>query len=229
MICLEYLLSYGLTIIAFFITIIAQVFVSSTYHKYSKVSNERNITGAEAARYILNKNGLNNIKIVKVNGYLTDHYDQEAKVIRLSSTVYDVNSVGAVAVASHECGHAIQDKEGYKFLKFRSALIPIVNFSSYAGYLALILGIFFSSLNLIWLGIILELVILLFQFITLPVEINASKIALKELDYSHILNSRELKNGKTMLIAAAFTYVASVITTLIQILRLILLFGKRED
>lgn len=220
---------YGLTFIAFIITLLAQVFVSGSYSKYSKILNERNITGALAARYILDKNGLNDIKIVKVNGYLTDHYDPKNKVIRLSNNVYNFSSVGAVAVASHECGHAIQDKNGYKPLKIRSALIPIVNFSSYAGYFAIVLGIFFSSLNLIWLGIGLELVILLFQFITLPIEINASNIALKELDYSHILNSRELRDGKVMLTAAALTYVASVITTIIQILRLILLFGRRDD
>lgn len=220
---------YVLTFIAFIITLLAQVFVSGSYSKYSKILNERNITGALAARYILDKNGLNDIKIVKVNGYLTDHYDPKNKVIRLSNNVYNFSSVGAVAVASHECGHAIQDKNGYKPLKIRSALIPIVNFSSYAGYFAIVLGIFFSSLNLIWLGIGLELVILLFQFITLPIEINASNIALKELDYSHILNSRELRDGKVMLTAAALTYVASVITTIIQILRLILLFGRRDD
>lgn len=226
---MEYLLSYGLTIIAFFITVIAQVFVSGSYQKYIKISNERNITGAGAARYILNRNGLNDIKVVRVNGYLTDHYDPRAKVIRLSANVYDLNSVGAVAVASHECGHAIQDKENYKFLKFRNTLVPIVNLSSYAGYLAITFGIVFDALNLIWIGIILEIIILLFQFITLPVEINASSIALKELDYSHILNSRELKDGRVVLVAAALTYVASVVTTLIQILRLILLFGKKDD
>lgn len=220
---------YGLTFIAFIITLLAQVFVSGSYSKYSKILNERNITGALAARYILDKNGLNDIKIVKVNGYLTDHYDPKNKVIRLSNNVYNFSSVGAVAVASHECGHAIQEKNGYKPLKIRSALIPIVNFSSYAGYFAIVLGIFFSSLNMIWLGIGLELVILLFQLITLPIEINASNIALKELDYSHILNSRELRDGKVMLTAAALTYVASVITTMIQILRLILLFGRRDD
>ena len=134
-----------------------------------------------------------------------------------------------MAVACHECGHAIQDKENYTFMRIRSKLVPIVNFSSYAGYFAIILGMLFSSQNLIWLGILMEVIILLFQLITLPVEIDASKRALRELDYSHILNSKELKQGKTMLTAAALTYVASIATTIIQILRLILIFGRRND
>lgn len=226
---MDFFVVYGLTFIAFIITFFVQIFVSSSYSKYSKIKNERGITGKDAARYILDKNGLTDIQVVEVGGYLTDHYDPEQKVIRLSHNVYNMSSIGAVAVASHECGHAIQDKEDYKFLKFRSFLVPIVNFSSYAGYISIVLGIFFGALNLIWVGIALEFLILLFQLITLPVEIDASKRALKELDYSHILNSKELNEGKTMLIAAALTYVASVITTFIQLLRLILMFGRRDD
>lgn len=224
-----YFLSYGLTFISLMITLIAQGFVSSSYSKYSKIGNKRNITGYDAARYILDKNGLENVKILETGGYLTDHYDPTKKVIKLSSGVYRNASIGAVAVACHECGHAIQDKENYTFMRIRASLIPFVNFSSYAGYIAIVLGVLFSSMNLIWAGIIAEVVIFLFQLITLPVEINASKRALKELDYSHFLDSNELKQGKTMLTAAALTYVASVATTLIQILRLILMFGKRDE
>ena len=220
---------YGLTFISLIITMAAQAFVSSSYSKYSKIKNERGITGAEAARYILDKNGLNNIYVVETGGYLTDHYDPTKKVIRLSRNVYRDASIGAVAVACHECGHAIQDKENYKFMRIRSSLVPIVNFSSYAGYFAIMFGLLFSSQNLIWLGILTEIIILLFQVITLPVEINASKRALTELDYSHMFNSKELKQGKTMLTAAALTYVASIATTIIQILRLILMFGRRDD
>jgi len=226
---MSWMVVYGLTFISLIITMIAQAFVSSSYNKYSKVKNDRNITGAEAARYILDKNGLDNISVVETRGYLTDHYDPTKKVIKLSSNVYRDASIGAVAVACHECGHAIQDKENYKFMKIRSSLVPIVNFSSYAGYFAIMFGLLFSSQNLIWLGIITEIIILLFQLVTLPVEINASKRALKELDYSHIFNSKELKHGKTMLTAAALTYVASIATTIIQILRLILMFGRRDD
>jgi len=226
---MSWMVVYGLTFISLIITMIAQAFVSSSYNKYSKVKNDRNITGAEAARYILDKNGLDNISVVETRGYLTDHYDPTKKVIKLSSNVYRDASIGAVAVACHECGHAIQDKENYKFMKIRSSLVPIVNFSSYAGYFAIMFGLLFSSQNLIWLGILTEVIILLFQVVTLPVEVNASKRALTELDYSHIFNSKELKQGKTMLTAAALTYVASIATTIIQILRLILMFGRRDD
>ncbi len=222
-------ITYGLTFISLIITLIAQSFVSSSYSKYSKIRNKRGITGSEAARYLLDKNGLSDINVVETKGYLSDHYDPTRKVIRLSSDNYHNDSIGAVSVACHECGHAIQDKENYTFMRIRAKLVPFVNFSSYAGYFAIVLGVLFSSINLIWAGIIAEIVILLFQLITLPVEINASKRALKEMDYSHFLDSNELKQGRTMLTAAALTYVASVATTLIQILRLILMFGRRDD
>lgn len=224
-----YFITYGLTFIAFIITLIAQIFVSSSYNKYSKVRNERGISGTEAARYILDKNNLNNIEIGKTNGYLSDHYDPRNKKIKLSNNVYNDCSIASVAVACHECGHAIQDKENYVFLKIRSKIIPIVNFCSYAGYISIVLGCLFGALELIWLGIIAEVAILVFQLITLPVEINASRRALKELDYAHLLNSEELKQAKIMLIAAALTYVASVLTTLIQILRLVLMFTSRDE
>lgn len=224
-----YFIVYGLTIISLIITIIAQILVNSTYNKYSQVRHERNLTGKDAARYILDKNGLNDINIVEVNGFLTDHYDPRKKEVRLSKENYRGTSIASVSVACHECGHAIQDKDGYLFMKIRASLVPVVNFSSYAGYLAIVLGILFSAFNLIWIGILLEIVILLFQLITLPVEINASSQALKELDYAHFFTSKELKSGKKVLTAAAFTYVASVATTLIQILRLILMFGRRDD
>ncbi len=224
-----YFIVYGLTLIAFIITIAAQFFVNSTYNKYAKVKNERNLTGREAARYILDKNGLEDVEVVEVSGYLTDHYDPKKLEVRLSKNNYNGTSIASVSVACHECGHAIQDKEKYLFMRIRAKLVPIVNFSSYAGYLAIVLGLLFGAINLIWLGIILEVVILLFQLITLPVEINASSRALKELDYAHFFTSNELKSGKKVLTAAAMTYVASVATTLIQILRLILMFNRREN
>ena len=224
-----YFISYGLTFITLVITLIAQIYVSSSYSKYSKIKNKRNLSGYDAARYVLDKNGLENVKVLETRGTLTDHYDPTRKVVKLSTEVYHNDSIGAVAVACHECGHAIQDKENYSFMRIRAALVPFVNFSSYAGYIAIILGILFSSINLIWLGILAEVVILLFQLVTLPVEIDASRRALKELDYAHFLDSNELKHGKKMLTAAALTYVASVATTLIQILRLVLMFGRRDD
>lgn len=220
---------YGLPIIALVITLIAQGFVSSSYSKYSKVKNERGITGKEAARYLLDKNGLSEVDVVETTGYLTDHYDPRSKVIKLSRSVYNDASIAAVSVACHECGHAIQDKVGYTFLKIRSALVPVVNFSSYAGYFAILFGCLFGALNLIWVGIFAEVIILLFQIITLPVEVNASKRALQELESANFLNRNELKHGKTMLTAAALTYVASIATTIIQILRLFLMFGRNND
>lgn len=222
-------INYGLPLIALTITLLAQSFVSSSYSRYSKVKNERNMTGKEAARYLLDKHGLSDIDVVKTEGYLTDHYDPSNKVIRLSRNVYNSASIAAVSVASHECGHAIQDKENYTFLKIRNALVPIVNFSSYAGYFAILLGLLFGALNLVWLGIFAEVAILLFQVITLPVEINASKRALQELEANKILNNKELSQGKTMLTAAALTYVASITTTILQVLRLILMFGRNEE
>lgn len=220
---------YGLPIIALLITLCAQCFISSSYKKYSKIRNKIGLTGAEVARKILDKNGLTNINIEETNGYLTDHYDPGKKVIRLSKSIYNEISIASLAVASHECGHAIQDKEDYRFYKIRRTLVPITNFSSYAGYFAIAFGIVFGMLNLIWVGIIFEMVILLFELVTLPVELDASKRALKELEKGNILNAEELTGGKKVLTAAALTYVASIATTLLQILRLIVMFGRNRD
>lgn len=225
----EYMISYGLTLIAFLITVGAQLFISSAYSNYKKIKNNKNITGKEAARKILDKNGLNNIKIEKVSGTLSDHYDPVEKTVRLSSDIYEGTSIASVAVACHECGHAIQDKIGYGPLKLRHNLIPIVNFSSYAGYIAIVVGLLFSLISMVWLGIIAEIVILLFQLVTLPVEFNASSRALRELQNEDILNKVEMSGARTVLTAAALTYVASVASTILEILRLILLFTRRED
>ena len=218
-----------LMIISLVITLGAQLFVSGAYSKYSKVKNKKRMSGSEAARYILDKNGLDDVKVRRVGGYLSDYYDPRNKTVNLSSANYENASVGALSVACHECGHAIQDKVGYTFMRIRAALVPFVNFSSYAGYFAILFGCLFDSMNLIWFGIFAEMVILLFQIVTLPVEIDASKRAIKELDKYELLDKDELSGGKTMLIAAALTYVASVATTVIQILRLILTFGNRDD
>ena len=218
-----------LMIISLVITLGAQLFVSGAYSKYSKVKNKKRMSGSEAARYILDKNGLKDVKVRRVGGYLSDYYDPRNKTVNLSSANYENASVGALSVACHECGHAIQDKVGYAFMRIRAALVPFVNFSSYAGYFAILFGCLFDSMNLIWFGIFAEMIILLFQIVTLPVEIDASKRAIKELDKYELLDKDELSGGKTMLIAAALTYVASVATTVIQILRLILTFGSRDD
>ena len=217
------------TIISLIITLGAQLFVNGSYSKYKKVANQKGITGREAARVILDKNGLGDIKVVETRGTLSDHYDPRSKTVALSSEIYHGTSVAGISVAAHECGHAIQDKDGYFFMRVRASLIPIVNFSSYAGYIAIVLGFMFGALNLVWLGILFEIAILLFQIITLPVELNASSRALKMVKEYNFFTSRELGQGKVMLGAAAMTYIASVASTLIQILRLVLMIGRRND
>lgn len=223
-----YALSYVLIFAALAITLIAQAFVSGAYSRYSKEKNMRGITGAEAARMILDKYGLYSVKIEQTSGHLTDHYDPRKKVLRLSGKVHSEASVASVAVACHECGHALQDASGYAFLRLRAFLVPITTFASYAGYFAILVGCIFDMINVIWLGIIAEGVILLFELVTLPVEINASRRALKEIEEAGFLEDREYSAGKRMLAAAAMTYVASVANTLLQILRLVLIFGGRK-
>jgi len=224
-----YLISYGLTFLAFIITLSAQLYISSSYKKFKKVTINKNINGKAAARKVLDKNGLSNVEILKVSGSLTDHYDPSRKTVSLSTDIYEDNSIASIAVACHECGHAIQDKEGYLMLRIRHALIPLVNISSYAGYIAIMIGVFFSFIKLVWLGIIFEVVILLFQLVTLPVEFNASSRALKQIKELGLLSKDELKGARTMLVAAALTYVASVAATVLEILRLVLIFGRRDD
>lgn len=226
---MDFFVVYGLTIISLIITLGAQLFVNGSYSRYKKKLNSRGMNGYSVAKEILYKNGLSDVKVVSVNGNLTDHYDPRDKVVRLSTDVYHGTSIASVSVAAHEVGHAIQDRDGYLFMRIRAALVPVVNFSSYAGYLSIMIGLMFGALNLVWLGIIFEVCILLFQLVTLPVELNASRRALQNIKEYSLLEGKELKQGKTMLRAAAFTYVASVATTLIQILRLILMVGRRND
>ncbi len=222
-------IDYALPLLGFLITLAAQIYVNSSYNKYKNVSNRRKITGAEVARNILNKNGLNNIKVLETSGNLTDHYDPSKKVIKLSSDIYNGQTIAAVSVAAHECGHAIQDKNNYFFLRFRAFLVPIVNFSSKIGYLVVIIGLIFGMLKIAWIGIILLLAMLLFQLITLPVEFNASRRALVQIKELRLLEEFEIDDSKRMLRAAAFTYVAGMISTLLQILRLALIVAGRRD
>ena len=222
-----YLISYGLTFLAFIITLSAQLYISSSYKKFKKVTINKNINGKAAARKVLDKNGLSNVEILKVSGSLTDHYDPSRKTVSLSTDIYEDNSIASIAVACHECGHAIQDKEGYLMLRIRHALIPLVNISSYAGYIAIMIGVFFSFIKLVWLGIIFEVVILLFQLVTLPVEFNASSRALKQILDLKIVEKDEHTTCYGMLRAAALTYVASVATAILEIVRL--LWMTRSD
>ena len=222
------LINYTLPFLGVLITAIAQIFINISYSKYRTVPITKKMTGLETARAILDANGLSNVKINKVSGKLTDHYDPRNKTVNLSRDIYEGYSIASVSVAAHECGHAIQDKNGYTPLRIRHALIPLVNFSSYAGYFAIVIGAIASLTKLITIGLILECVILLFELVTLPVEFNASFRALKELE-KNMIDAKEIKGSKKVLRAAAFTYVASTASTALEILRLVLIFGKRDD
>lgn len=219
------ILIIGLTLI---ITLGAQGYINSTYNKFKKVSTNKRIRGCEVARKILDSNGLKNVKVEEAGGVLTDHYDPRNKTVRLSSDIYNESTIAAMSVAAHEVGHAIQDKNGYFFLRMRNSIIPIVNLSSKAGYVVIMIGLIFSIVNMIWLGIILEAVILVFQLITLPVEFNASRRGLKQLDELHLVGDDEKNGCRKMLTAAALTYVASVATAILDILRLVLI-ARRND
>lgn len=221
--------TYLLVIVGFLITLGAQIFVKSSYSKYKKVETKSRLDGFEVARRILDSNGLNNVDIVEVQGELSDHYDPKRKVVRLSSDIFHGSTVAAASVAAHECGHAVQDKENYFFLRFRSALVPFANISSHIGYIAVVIGLIFGYMKLAWIGIALEMVILLFQIITLPVEFNASSRAAKFLAKEALIEKFEQVGSKKMLNAAAMTYVASVLSTLLSVLRLVLIVAGRDD
>ena len=221
---------YGLVIIAFLITLVADIYLRTRYSKYKKVKVKSGMTGAEVAREILKNNGLENVYVVETKGYLTDHYDPRAKVVRLSTDIYNGDSIASVSVAAHECGHAVQDKDGYFFLRFRTFLVPIVNFSSKFGYLAVLIGLIFGSMDLAWVGIFLLVAILLFQLITLPVEFNASKRGKMFLTKLNVVDNSERSMARSMLGAAAMTYVASLVSTLLELLRLVLIvMGNDRD
>ena len=222
-------INYAIPFLGLIITLIAQSYITSSYNTYKKQETINKITGKDTARKILDSNGLTNVEVQEVRGNLTDHYDPRKKVVRLSSDIYHGTSIASVSVAAHECGHAIQDATKYTFLKFRNSIVPFVNFSSKMGYLAVIIGILFSIKKVAIVGLILLLVMLLFQLVTLPVEFNASSRAKKLLLDLNIVTNKEIKKSKTMLNAAALTYVAALVTTLLQILRLALIVSRRDD
>lgn len=227
---MDYLfINYGLLFLGMIITVMAQIFVSSSYSKYKKVNNKNGLTGFEVARKILDENGLKDIHIVEIQGNLTDHYDPTRKVVRLSSDIFNGSSIASTSVAAHECGHAIQDKDNYTFMRIRSKMVPFVNLSSKLGYLAITIGIIFSLFDLAIFGIVLLLAILAFQLVTLPVEFDASNRAAEQIKKLKLLDETEKGKSKSMLNAAAFTYVASLVTTLLEILRLFLIANSRRD
>lgn len=200
--------------------LLAQIFIKISYENNSRIKNSKELTGYDVARKILDKNGLNDLLIVETNGYLTDHYDPNRKVIKLSRNIYGNDTISSMAVAAHEVGHAIQDKEGYFFLKLRTFIFPIVSFISRMTWLVILVGFFFEIVNAIYLGIIIVSASVIFELVTLPVEINASKRAIKELNSLNLITGEEDK-VKNVLTAAALTYVAGTLAEILQLIRLI--------
>lgn len=223
-----YGIEYFFIVLSIIITLGAQFYINSKYNKTKKINTKKGYKGYEIARKILDNNDLKDVKVEETYGMLSDHYDPRNKVVRLSSDIYNTSSIASVAVAAHECGHAIQDKNNYLFLRFRNLIIPLVNLSSKAGYIAILIGLISRITDLIIIGIIFELVILLFQLITLPVEFNASRRGLKELKELKIVEESEFKLSRGMLIAAALTYVASVASSLLEIFRLLMILNRKR-
>lgn len=206
----------------------AQFKVKSTYKKYSKVRNSRGLTGAYAAQMVLNFYGITDVRIERVSGSLTDHYDPKAKVIRLSDGVYASGTVAAVGIACHEAGHAAQHAQDYAPIKIRNAIIPVCNIGSTIGIPLALLGWFFQFSLLIYIGLALYAAIFIFQVATLPVEFNASRRAIKVIEETHLLADDETVGAKKVLSAAAMTYVASMIVALANLLRLLLRFSRNN-
>lgn len=211
----------------------AQAKVKNTFNKYNRVSNSRNMTGEQAARMVLDRNNLQHIRVERVNGELTDHYDPKEEVIRLSSSTYNSTSIGAIGVACHEAGHAIQHAEEYAPMKLRSAIIPACNIGSRVGPIMILIGCFFAGAlgkNLIIFGIMLFSLVAVFQLVTLPVEFDASKRALRVIGDSGMFADADYKGAKKVLTAAALTYVAALITSVMQIMYYVTRFlGRRRD
>lgn len=220
--------TYILIIIAAVITLIAQMRVNSAFSKYSSVSSMSGMTGAQAAERILAAQGITDVVVQRVSGRLSDHYDPRNKTLNLSEAVFGSSSIAAVGVAAHECGHAIQHARGYAPLALRSALVPVANLGSSLSWIFIIVGIIMSfNHTLIMVGIILFSAAVLFQLVTLPVEFNASSRALEQLETNGILYRDEVAQTRKVLSAAALTYVAAAASSILQLLRLIILFGGR--
>ncbi len=212
---------------------IASANVNSTFKKYSKQLSSRHITGAEAAQRVLSANGVRGVRIERVSGNLTDHYDPKTNVIRLSDSVYNATSTAAIGVACHEAGHAVQYAQSYAPIKLRAAIIPLTNFGSKLAMPLILIGLLLSAMETIsiffvYLGIAAFGLSFLFQLVTLPVEFNASRRAVRAIEQGGILTEEELRGAKKTLKAAAMTYVAATATALAQLLRLIVLFGNRR-
>ncbi|WP_313017251.1 zinc metallopeptidase [Acetoanaerobium noterae] len=214
---------------AIILAMYAQSKVKSTYEKYVRIASQKGYTGAEAARAILDRNGLTDVRIEHIRGTLSDHYDPRTRVLRLSDMVYRGNSISSSAIAAHEVGHAIQHARDYAPLRFRNAIVPVVNFASNLSWLFILAGLFLSFTGLIDIGIILFTGSVVFQIVTLPVEFNASSRALYELESVGVLTREEIPHSKKVLDAAALTYVAATATAVAQLVRLLLLRERSRD
>ena len=219
---------YFLTIVLFFVSLIASSVVKSRFRKYAKDQTANGMTGAMAAERILRANGIYDVTIQQVSGTLSDNYNPANNTLNLSTEVYGGNNVSAVAVAAHECGHAIQHAQAYPLLMLRKSLVPVCNIGSMGSYIAILLGILFSMSGLITLGAVLFSGIVLFNLITLPVEVDASRRALAEVERLNLLTDEELTGGKKVLFAAGMTYFISLVASIVQLLRLLSLANRRR-
>lgn len=223
--------TYLLILAAFVFTLIVQSVMRGTFRKYSRIRSGSGMTGAQVAQQILASEGLYGVQVLQVSGDLTDHYDPRNKTVSLSQTVYGSSSLAAQGVAAHECGHAIQDAKGYAPLGIRSALVPVANFGSSAAWPLFFIGLLFQLPVIMKIGIFLFLFALLFQLVTLPVEFNASHRAMKKLKGMNLMSREELGGARSVLSAAAMTYVAAAATSLMYLLRMMILSGagRRDD
>ena len=217
--------TYILVLIGALICGIASLNVSSTFKRFSKYSNERGLTAEDCASLIMGSAGIYDVRVEGIRGNLTDHYSPAEKVLRLSESVYGSTSVAAIGVAAHECGHAIQHRDGYFPLKLRSLSVPIANIGSWLSWPVIIIGLILGQTGLAELGVYLFSFVVLFQLITLPVEFDASRRALRILEEKNILAGEEMKGASKVLKAAALTYVAALFSSILQLLRLVLLVG----
>ena len=221
--------TYILIIIGAVIASIASANVNRTFNKYSKYTTEKGMAGTQVAEYILQYSGITNVRVERISGNLTDHYDPSNKVLRLSDATANSTSIAAIGVAAHECGHAVQDAKGYFMMTLRQKIVPVVNIGSTLSWPILILGAIAGfNQTLINIGIMLFSLTLLFQLVTLPVEFDASKRALQIMEEGHVLTASELPYARKTLKAAAMTYVASAIAGALSLLRVLILFGDRS-
>ncbi len=224
-----YDVTYILVLIGFAFTMFASFGVNSTFNKYKDVMNRHGLTGAMAARRILDANGLHHVQIVRIAGNLTDNFNPKTNVVSLSDSTYNSTSVAAIGVAAHECGHAIQHQTGYAPIKVRNGIYPVVRIGNMAAMPLFIIGLFLGLGDLAMFGALLFGLVLVFQLVTLPVEFNASTRAIRTLEGMYMLDDEEIKGAKKVLKAAAMTYVAAAASTALQFLRLVMLANRRRD